>query len=390
MQFPVIFNISDVLDVIDGLDDFVVVEKDGYTVIDYVLMTPETFPDIASINAFGHIEWDHDALIRRECRGLIFDNASGDIIRRPYHKFFNYGERKETQRINLNQPHVILEKYDGSMIAPFILKGELHWGTKMGVTDVAKQVYPHINSFYRDFVKLCINQYKCTPIFEWCSNKQRIVLNNEKDRLILTGIRHMHTGVYFEYGDMLDMAAPYMIPVAEWLDTDADDQELAEYVHGLEGTEGFVIAFEDGYRVKMKSHWYVQLHKAKEAIQQDRNIVELIIEGRLDDVKANLGEDEKLHEFESKITKNIIDISRNISNFVLKARQDDVSRKDFAVNWTSDLDRYTKSVCFSIWENPTYANALDTVKNVVMNNLSKNVKYEELRNSWFKGVNYNE
>ena len=57
----------------------------------------------------------------------------------------------------------------------------------------------------------------------------------------------MHTA-YFEYGDMLDMAAPYMIPVAEWLDTDADDQELAEYVHGLEGTEGFVIAFEDGYR----------------------------------------------------------------------------------------------------------------------------------------------
>ena len=51
--------------------------------INYVVSTPETF---ATMNDIG------DA-IRRECRGMIFDGDTGIIISRPYHKFFNAGEK---------------------------------------------------------------------------------------------------------------------------------------------------------------------------------------------------------------------------------------------------------------------------------------------------------
>ena len=124
-EFPLIRNISDVLPAIAGRDEFVVAEKEGYTVINYNVMFADTFPDVDSgrTTISGERIQNFDAAIRRECRGIIFDTATGEILRRPFHKFFNVNERDETQdhRVDLSRPHAILEKLDGSMIAPFIV-----------------------------------------------------------------------------------------------------------------------------------------------------------------------------------------------------------------------------------------------------------------------------
>ncbi len=105
-QFPVIKNIDDVLPHIEGRKEFRVLEKDGYSVINYAVAFDTTF------------EWDHNdpvgSAVRRECRGLVF-NQDGGIISRPYNKFFNVGEKEETQlnKVNLYEPHIVLEKLDG-------------------------------------------------------------------------------------------------------------------------------------------------------------------------------------------------------------------------------------------------------------------------------------
>ena len=115
-KFPHITNISNVLPAIDGRDEFVVADKGSYTVINYNVMMADTFPPvIQELLDAGH-EQDDYARIRRECRGIIFDSNTGDIIRRPFHKFFNVNEREETQDhvIDLSRPHAILEKLDGS------------------------------------------------------------------------------------------------------------------------------------------------------------------------------------------------------------------------------------------------------------------------------------
>jgi hypothetical protein len=61
--------------------------------------------------------------IRRECRGLLF-YPDGRIMSRRLHKFFNVNERDETQvhRIDLGQPHVILEKLDGCLAADTLVQ----------------------------------------------------------------------------------------------------------------------------------------------------------------------------------------------------------------------------------------------------------------------------
>ena len=88
-DFPEIKHIDDVLPHIQGRDEFLVMEKDGYTVINYAVAFEETF------------QWDENdpvgSAIRRECRGLIFDRNTGNLISHPYHKFFN---AEKNQKLN--------------------------------------------------------------------------------------------------------------------------------------------------------------------------------------------------------------------------------------------------------------------------------------------------
>src|ERR1035437_217301 len=192
-KFPVIKTLSDVYDAID-IKCFYLVQKDGYQIVNYMFSSPEAFPDIS----------EQHAITKREFRGLKFD-LEGNIICRPYHKFFNVGERAETslENIDVSQPHIILDKLDGSMINFFMIGNRPVWATKMGETEVSDQVVewlksqPDRNERYESFAKeLFYVGY--TAIFEWCSNTQRIVIDYPVSNLILTGVRNMVTGEYVD------------------------------------------------------------------------------------------------------------------------------------------------------------------------------------------------
>jgi RNA ligase len=355
----------------------VVAVKEGYTVINYNVMMADTF----------------DCSIRRECRGIIFDTATGDIIRRPFHKFFNVNERDETQDhvVDLSRDHSILEKLDGSMIAPFIVNGEMIWGTKMGATDVAKPVEKFIeaHSEYRIYAKFMLSR-GYTPIFEWCSRKQRIVLDYSEDQLILTAVRDVVSGRYMSRDLMIINAENYNIPVVRQFDSQTDMKEFIDYVRNLEDLEGFVVRFDDGHMIKLKCDWYVQIHKAKEAILQDRNIVELILDDKLDDIKAHLpAEDrDRLTYFESQINSRILDKSAHLSD-ATNREQYMGDRKYFALNRAQEYNSYSKAIVFALWDDNSYERSSELVRRTIRNNIGRNTKWEELRDHWFEGVIYN-
>ena len=395
-EFPYIGGLSDVLPAIKGRDEFVVAEKEGYTVINYNVMMADTFPDVleledAETNYYGY---DYDAAIRRECRGIIFDSKTGDIIRRPFHKFFNVNEREETQDhvIDLSRPHAILEKLDGSMIAPFIVNGQMIWGTKMGATDVAKPVEEFVknNPHYIEFANYCLRM-GMTPIFEWCSRKQRIVLDYKDDLLILTAVRNMQTGEYADYEACRQDAGYYGIQFVRAFEPQTDMKVFLEYVRDLEDLEGFVIRFDDGHMLKLKCHWYLQIHKAKEAILQDRNIVELILEDNLDDVKAHLpAEDrDRLTQFENLFNLRLTDKLYELANELTWIREDGIDRKTFAVEHAPKFEPFTRAVLFKNFDSVDNEKLWNDIRNTVRNNLTKTVKYEAIRDAWFDGVIYN-
>jgi len=208
-NFPTIQNIDDVLPHIKGRDEFNVIYKDGYTVINYMVAFEETF------------QWDSSdplgSAIRRECRGLTFDE-NGKLLCRKYHKFFNVNEKEDTQlnKINLYEPHVVLEKLDGSQISAQSTADGFVLVTKAGITDISKQAEEFIadKSNYSTFILKCI-QRNVTPLFEWCSLKNRIVVYYPEDQLILTGMRYNDTGSYVQYNVMLQYATAWNIPVVK-------------------------------------------------------------------------------------------------------------------------------------------------------------------------------
>lgn len=83
---------------------------------------------------------------------------------------------------------------------------------------------------------------------------------------------------------LLDKIHEFDIPVVDTILPFTNIDSLVTFTRGLEDAEGFVVAFEDGHRVKIKADQYVRIHKALDRIRYDRNIVDLIINEEVDDV----------------------------------------------------------------------------------------------------------
>jgi RNA ligase len=191
-NFPEIRTINDVLPHIEGRSEFIVAEREFGTVINYVVAMADTF-NMDGPNDIG-------GAIRRECRGIKF-GLDGNIIARPFHKFFNVGEREETLQSNLDfsADHSVLTKLDGSMSHPIIFDGEVRWCTKMGLTEIAEYMdkFAERNPKYNSFARECFAE-GYTPLFEYVGPHNKVVLDYKEENMILLAVRHMITGEYIK------------------------------------------------------------------------------------------------------------------------------------------------------------------------------------------------
>jgi RNA ligase len=297
--FPTIRHIDDVLPHIEGRKEFVVAERDYGTVINYVVAMADTF-DMYPAGYDGPLStYDLGGAIRRECRGLIFD-LDGNLMSRPFHKFFNVGEREETQShaIDLSVGHTIMEKMDGSMIRPLLVDGYLRLGTKMGITTVAMQAEEFLATQSlekKEWLRKCVED-SVTPLFEWISPDNQIVLDYDEPELVYLGTRCNTSGWY-----MMDESCPFpTVPQYGSLELGLND--YMDIARKQESREGDIIRFADGHMVKIKNDWYVRIHKCMDRIRFDRNIVDLIINEEVDDIVPLLPEKEiaKVRDFETR------------------------------------------------------------------------------------------
>jgi RNA ligase len=352
--FPIINNIDDVLPHIKGREEFRVMDKGWYTVINYMVNLEDTFPavNVAGGSVKMRKARSLESTIRRECRGLIFD-INGTLISRPYHKFFNIGEKQETHlnKVNLNEPHVILEKLDGSMIRPILTPDGFRLATKAGVTDVSMNAENFIvdKPHYSAFINKCI-QKRTTPVFEWISRKNRIVVDYPEDNLILTAIRHNNTGEYVLYDSMKQYAESWNIPVVKAISgNDRDIGNIVEHIRKWKDSEGIVIRFDSGYMAKIKSDDYVLRHKSKEAISQEKNILKIIIEDSVDDLIPILTLEDayRLREFERAFWMAVEDVGLDIYD-KYKELDHGQDQKEFAMCVKNETPKHLHNFMFSL------------------------------------------
>jgi len=342
-EFPKIEHISQVEQAIKGVDNISIIDKDIYKVIAYRLNTPDLFPEVQT----------YEDAIRRECRGLIFDQK-GHLLSRPYHKFFNVNERDETalNKIDISQPHYILDKLDGSMITSIKIDKGYRLCTKRGITDISMQAEEFIadKERYNDFIFNCI-RHKITPIFEWCSSQNRIILDYP-DSLILTAIRDNYTGSYYMYDFMKDIASIYEIPVVPAYSGSISSMEhLVSIVKDQIGIEGYVLRFFNGHMAKCKSDWYVTLHKTKDAIRFEKDIVKLILTESLDDLKPLLLETDfnRVVNFENNFTKGFNDTITYVQESCEELLH--LDRKAYAMEIKNKLPGNFQFLAFSLYDN---------------------------------------
>jgi RNA ligase len=300
MIFPLINSLDQIRNAIDihrvktGGEEFIIAERDDYFVANYMVGYESTFPPI--YNEDGSFSTANAIL--RECRGIMFDKQ-GNIISRPFHKFFNLNQLPETQAhvVDMTQPYDVLDKMDGSMIRPVLINGVVRLCTKMGLTDEGKMAEEFFDSFsqevqenYKRFIEVYVHDY--TPIFEYCSRRNQIVIDYPEDKLVLTAMRHNITGEYVTYRTLKILSKTFSVPLVESMELGYPEQgdasltsaDIASIVKDWKGVEGIVIRFADGQMIKIKAEDYCIKHHAKDSLLLEKNLIKLYLEEKIDDI----------------------------------------------------------------------------------------------------------
>ena len=329
-------HIDDVLPAIKGRSDFVVIEKDGYTAVDYLFVDRDTF----------------DCPIRMECRGIKF-GPDGRIIARPFQKFFNIGERQQAHEVDFGQPHRVFEKLDGSMIHSAFVGDNLRLMTRKGVTDVsmrAEQEFLNKGNYcgFYDFMETCLVS-GMTPIFEFTAPENRIVLRYSQPQLTLLAVRDMVSGEYMDPDRARYNADVFGVPHVADIGRVGDDVGgFVDRIRALEDEEGVVVCFHDGHRIKLKADEYVRKHKALDGLQSKKSALALVLDSLVDDVVPLLDEADadELREFEHEVNLELQNVHRRAQRVVEMHGHKD--RKEFAVNHVSVLPQEERSLAFTI------------------------------------------
>lgn len=363
--FPDNLTIEEVRSVVDahnaalGTKAFIEADRGDHVIFNYVVAFEGSFPAPST----GDPAVDRARAILRECRGLTFCKQSGGVLNRKFQKFFNINEKPETQigAIDWSQPHVVLEKLDGSMVTPLPVGNRLspdhtiRWATKMGLTDIGGQIDRFVAE-HPNYERYAFDAFAAglTAIFEWCSRKQKIVVDYPVDRLVLTAVRDNDTGRYLSYDDLLWIGEHYGIEVVRALPGNARNiQQFMAEAQDLEGAEGYVIRFADGHMVKVKGAWYVAIHKTKDMIQSEKAVWELILDDRVDDAKAFMDAPDRdrvgrFHDaFERALILKASDLNAEVASAKLRLCGD---KKAFATEFMPTVEPLVRPLLFSIWD----------------------------------------
>lgn len=172
------------------------------------------------------------------------------------------------------------------------------------------------------------------------------------------------------------------IPVVDAHQPVSDPHAFLSFVRNLENFEGFIVAWDDGYRVKIKADQYVNIHRAKDAITQEKNVVEMIFNDSLDDVLGKLPEQDRqaLEEFRNRVVAGV-DATANEwhARFKELRAQCGGDRKRFALEVAPHVNQFFRNVCFKVWDG---GDMLPIVKDIILSHTGTATKVNLVRDLW--------
>lgn len=242
-----IFSLNDIQNLlINGFDDWKSLGN-VYT---------KEFDDLVLFNysplAQYEANWNY---LERVSRGLILNKITGEVVARPFDKFFNWGEGDRYTTFKIK---TVKEKIDGSLGILYRKEGR-HFISTRG----------SFNSEQADWANEYIKRYdftylpeEMTLLFEIVYPENRIVVDyGDREDLVLLHIRNRFTSNYYSYKDMISIAHAFGLNLVTLYDFENTDDILSKLSKLDSNSEGWVAEFEDGQFFKFKGDEYCKLHK---------------------------------------------------------------------------------------------------------------------------------
>jgi RNA ligase len=297
--------------------------------------------------------WDDITL---QCRGLV-TNSKGDIVARPFKKFFNYEEHKPEDIPN--EDYVVYEKMDGSLGILFNYEGEWILATRGSFTSTqaikGKEILDRhdISAWRKD------NTY----LFEIIYPENRIVVNyGDEEKLVVIGGVHTETGEEIPDSSLFwtqDSGFEVVMTYKTWGESyDLLKEEISK------DREGYVIKFKSGFRMKIKGEEYKRLHKILTNFSS-KDIWELLRDGKPMDEFLDRVPDEFYKWVKQQVSSfeyakyRIGEHCGKIHDYFRYGKYGDVdpepTKKDFALHLEKcNVQTFYRPILFAMWDGKPY------------------------------------
>lgn len=193
--------------------------------------------------------------VTRAARGLIFRRDTGEVLARPWTKFFNHSE-DQAAPVSLYEPCQVTDKMDGSLGVGYRMDdGLLRLSTKGSFTsEMAHRAAGLVDRYDTDALPAGY-----TPLFEIVYPENRIVVDyGDTEDVYLLGAVHVATGRVL--GPDAPELGDYDGPRTQVMDEDTLADALARPPR--DNAEGLIVrATGTGNMVKIKQEDYVRLHR---------------------------------------------------------------------------------------------------------------------------------
>lgn len=200
-------------------------------------------------------QWDEITL---NSRGHIFNRMTGECVARPFPKFFNLNEKPNTQEKILpwHLGYSIYEKLDGWLGTLYrhdgkyavATRGSFHSEMAQWATEYLQEKFPSL-SIPDDI----------TLVFEIIHPKTKIVVDYRgEEALKLLAAFNRHTGEEYCWEDLCLLANQYSFQLPKTFYGSIDDIKKQLQSSNGQELEGFVVRFDNGLRIKLKSTDYLR------------------------------------------------------------------------------------------------------------------------------------
>lgn len=231
-------------------------------------------------------DWDEITLTSR---GIVFDSETGEIVARPFDKFFNYGElidsetgeltelakkvMKYQKKIDIRKilksiRFRTMEKVDGSLGIVFWNPYLKHWQLKTGGSFDSDQAIWGQRWFDQHINKKILNPKK-TYLFEIVYNEDFHPIRYDFEGLVLLAVIDNETGEEEDIIGLRVYAGTWRIKMAEIYEFNTFNEARNIATKLPSNQEGYVITFpEYSFKVKVKSDEWCQLAKTLECLSE--------------------------------------------------------------------------------------------------------------------------